>query len=215
MPRRIPRRARDGILITETEERTNWTYKVRSEAATPSTLIIEHPARGGWKLADGQTPAESTPQAHRFRVIVDPGKEAKLAVREVMAGTSRLAVGDVTPQLIVQLTASGLPAGRARTRTEARARRKTEIAAVERRFETSSQRNDRPGPGAAPREHEGAARKRGGKGAPAALHAPVERTGEPAGIAAAGNRKSRPSNVTLRRNGVGGAIASLSFEIGQ
>jgi hypothetical protein len=136
-PRRIFRaRARDGVLITETEERINWTYKVRSEAATPSTVIVEHAVRPGWKLAEGQTSVENTPQAHRFRVIVDPGKEATLGVREVMAGTSRLAISDVTEQLIVQLAASGLPAAELERALKPVLDRKAELAAIERRLQS-------------------------------------------------------------------------------
>ena len=65
-----------------------------AKKTTPVTLIVEHRQRPGWKLASGQTPAESTPDAHRFRVVVEPRKEATLVVREVRAGDTRVAVGD-------------------------------------------------------------------------------------------------------------------------
>jgi chromosome segregation ATPase len=69
-------------------------------------------------------------------VIVDPGKEATLGVREVMAGTSRLAISDVTEQLIVQLAASGLPAAELERALKPVLDRKAELAAIERRLQS-------------------------------------------------------------------------------
>jgi hypothetical protein len=110
-PRRVHRvTAQNGIFIQEAEERATWTYKVRNEGATATTLIIEHTLRPGWKLSDGQTPLESTADAQRFRLVVDAGKEATLSIREVMPGTARIAIGQVENNLIAQLAASGIDA---------------------------------------------------------------------------------------------------------
>ena len=55
VPRRLFRvRAREGILIQDSEERSTTTYDIRSEGAAPTTLIVEHRLRPGWKLAEGQ-----------------------------------------------------------------------------------------------------------------------------------------------------------------
>src|SRR4029078_1438483 len=43
-------RARDGVIVQETEDRTIWTYRARNENATPTTLVIEHRLQPGWKL---------------------------------------------------------------------------------------------------------------------------------------------------------------------
>jgi hypothetical protein len=70
-PGRLVRvRSRDGVVIQESEQRATWTYTARNEDAAPTTLVIEHRIRPGWKFAAGSTPAESTPDAHRFRVVV-------------------------------------------------------------------------------------------------------------------------------------------------
>ena len=111
VPRRLFRvRAREGIIIQDSEERATTRYDVRSEGSAPSTLIVEHALRAGWKLADGQKPAESTPGAERFRVTVDPGKEQRLEVVEVRTGTTQIRIGEITPALFTQLTASGMSA---------------------------------------------------------------------------------------------------------
>lgn len=107
-PRRVQTlRARDGVLIQATEERATATYKIRNEGAAAVTMILEHPVRAGWTLVEGQLPVESTASTHRFRVVVDGGKEASLAVREVRPGSTRISVGDIDPAMLAQLTASG------------------------------------------------------------------------------------------------------------
>ncbi|MBA3637955.1 MAG: carboxypeptidase regulatory-like domain-containing protein [Acidobacteriota bacterium] len=134
VPRRLFRvRAREGIIIQDSEERATTTYEVRSESATATTLVVEHRLRPGWKLADGQKPAESTPGAERFRVTVDPGKEQRLEVVEVRAGTSQIRVGDVTEALIVQLAASGVPAEELERELRPVLDKKAEVAAHERK----------------------------------------------------------------------------------
>jgi hypothetical protein len=135
VPRRIYRiRAREGILIQDSEERSTTTYEVRNEGATAATLVVEHRLRPGWKLADGQKPAESTPDAARFRVTVDPGKEASLAVTEVSPGTSQIRVGDVTNALITQLSASGVSADELQRALRPVLDKKAEIAALDRQI---------------------------------------------------------------------------------
>lgn len=71
-----------GIMSQSTEERQECTYTIRNRDAGPRTLVIEHPARPGWKLSDGQAPAESSASFHRFRVSIDPMKTATLTVKE-------------------------------------------------------------------------------------------------------------------------------------
>jgi hypothetical protein len=107
-PGRLVRiRARDGILIQETEDRASWTYTARSEESAPVTLIVEHRQRPGWKLTGEVTPVETTPDACRFRVVVDPGKEATLTVKEARTVETRVSVNDFLDSLSSQLVVSG------------------------------------------------------------------------------------------------------------
>lgn len=134
VPRRLFRvRAREGIIIQDSEERATTRYDIRSEGSAPSTLIVEHTLRAGWKLADGQKPAESTPGAERFRVTVDPGKEQRLEVVEVRTGTSQIRVGDITQALFTQLTASGVSAEELERALRPVLDKKTEVAAHDRK----------------------------------------------------------------------------------
>jgi hypothetical protein len=108
-PIRVRRvRAHDGILIQETEDRASWTYQARSEESAPVTLVVEHPLRPGWTLAPGQTPAETTISAARFRVTLDPRKEASLVVREVHADETRVSLLDMNEAWLTQMASSGV-----------------------------------------------------------------------------------------------------------
>jgi hypothetical protein len=132
-------RARDGIVVQETEERLTWTYRARNENATPTTLIIEHRLQPGWKLADGQTPVESTTTAQRFRVVLPTAKETALDVREVRQGESRITVADMDDALIARLVQSGIPAATLEGALRPVIAKRTELAALERKLDSLEQ----------------------------------------------------------------------------
>jgi hypothetical protein len=73
---------RRGIMTHTSEERQERIYTVRNRDTSPRMVVIEHPVREGWRLADGIEPAESSASCHRFRLSVEPGKTATLAVKE-------------------------------------------------------------------------------------------------------------------------------------
>jgi hypothetical protein len=135
-PGRLVRvRARDGIVIQETEERATWTYQARSEDSEAATLVIEHAQRPGWTLAGGQSPEESTPQAHRFRVVVEPRNEATLVVREVRRGETRIALGDFSEAQLTHLLAPGASSEALQRALAPLLGKRSEVADVERRLE--------------------------------------------------------------------------------
>jgi hypothetical protein len=135
-PRRVLRvRAREGVLTQESEERAITTYKARNEGAVPATLLVEHRIRAGWKLAPGLTPAESTADTHRFRIVVDARREAELVVREVRNLESRVSVGNVSDVLIAQLTQAGVPAAALQQALKPLIDKQAELAALERRLQ--------------------------------------------------------------------------------
>ena len=136
VPQRIARlRVREGFLIQDTEERSTTTYEVRNEGTSPVTLVIEHPMNQGWTLAaDAPKAEESTPGAERFRVVVDPGKETKLAVSASRAGLARVALGNISEATIAQLVASGASAEELERALRPLLAKQAEIAAVDRRM---------------------------------------------------------------------------------
>jgi hypothetical protein len=85
-----------GAMTQTTQERQEETYTIRNRDTTPRVLIVEHPARSGWKLTDDETPAETTASFHRFRVTIDPKKTATLVVKEYRPVSNRWMLTGVT-----------------------------------------------------------------------------------------------------------------------
>jgi hypothetical protein len=71
-----------GTMTQSTQEREENIYTIRNRDTTTRTVVIEHPARPGWKLSDDEKPAESSASFHRFRLSVEPKKTATLLVKE-------------------------------------------------------------------------------------------------------------------------------------
>jgi hypothetical protein len=72
-----------GVMIQTSEMRQETKYTVRDDDTTPRTLLIEHPLRAGWKIADdGPKAEETTSSVYRFRLSLEPKATATLSVRE-------------------------------------------------------------------------------------------------------------------------------------
>jgi hypothetical protein len=71
-----------GSMTQSTQERQENIYTIRNRDTSGRTVVIEHPARPGWKLADDAKPAESSASFHRFRIAVEPKKTTTLVVDE-------------------------------------------------------------------------------------------------------------------------------------
>jgi Domain of unknown function (DUF4139) len=72
-----------GTMTTTSENREKKTYIVRNEDTTPRMLVIEHPARQEWKLAeDSPKPEEKASGLYRFRMNVEPKKTERLVINE-------------------------------------------------------------------------------------------------------------------------------------
>jgi hypothetical protein len=90
-----------GTMTTTSEEREKKTYIMRNEDTTPRTLVIEHPARPEWKLAeDGPKPEEKASGLYRFRLSIESKKTERLAVNEAKPLYTQYAVNGVTDDQI-------------------------------------------------------------------------------------------------------------------
>jgi hypothetical protein len=85
-----------GAMTQSTQERQEETYTVRNRDTSPRVLILEHAARAGWKLADDETPAESTASFHRFRVAIEPKTTQTLTVKEYRPVSNRWMLTGIT-----------------------------------------------------------------------------------------------------------------------
>lgn len=85
-----------GVMIQTSEQRDHQLYTIRNTDAQARDVVIEHPVRHGWKLADGAKPEETSSSFYRFRVKVDSNKTALLKVDEVQPLEKRIALSSVT-----------------------------------------------------------------------------------------------------------------------
>jgi hypothetical protein len=92
-----------GVMIVQTEERVRRTYSARNDDSEPRTLVIEHPARGGWSIGGTLKPAESSVAWHRFRVTVEPRTTATFTVEETRPLETQVEVSSVTDEQLTLL----------------------------------------------------------------------------------------------------------------
>jgi hypothetical protein len=93
-----------GVMLTTREQRQSKTYKLSNSDVTPREVVIEHPARSLWKLADNLKPEESSASYYRFRVKVNPKQSAQLVVEEHKPETASLALTNLTSDQVALLT---------------------------------------------------------------------------------------------------------------
>jgi hypothetical protein len=90
-----------GVMIQTRELHQRTTYTVRDDDTTPRTILIEHPLRVGWKLAEsGPKPAETTASVYRFRLSIEPKATAKLEINESEPLETRYAISNLTDDQI-------------------------------------------------------------------------------------------------------------------
>ena len=85
-----------GVMTQSTQERQENTYTIRNRDTSARTVVIEHPARAGWKLTDDDPKtAESSASFHRFRLTLEPKKTTSLIVKEYRPVTNRYMLTNV------------------------------------------------------------------------------------------------------------------------
>jgi hypothetical protein len=90
-----------GILTQVSEEEQRTLYTVRSQEESSRALVVEHPARLGWKLKKGaQQPEEQAPGTYRFRVNIAAKAVAALPVEEVRLVSTTYQIADLGPDQI-------------------------------------------------------------------------------------------------------------------
>jgi hypothetical protein len=93
-----------GVMVTTREQRQSKTYKLSNSDVTAREVIVEHPARSLWKLADNLEPEESSASYYRFRVKVNPKESAELVVEEHKPEETTMALTNLTSDRVALLT---------------------------------------------------------------------------------------------------------------
>ncbi len=85
-----------GVMTVTREERSERVYSVHNADTTPRQVILEHPIRDKWKLADDLKPEDSGARYYRFRVAVAPGKTEKLVIKESRPDYTSIRISAIT-----------------------------------------------------------------------------------------------------------------------
>jgi len=93
-----------GLMKLTREQREKETYTIHNADTSARSVIIEHPVRDGWQLADGVKPDDTSASYYRFRVPVEAGKTAKLSVEEYHPEETLYALTNLTDDQIVLVT---------------------------------------------------------------------------------------------------------------
>jgi hypothetical protein len=93
-----------GVMLTTREERSSKTYRISNSDDNPRDVIIEHPARPQWLLADNLKPEESSASFYRFRVKVNPKQGAQLVVEEHTPEMATMALTNLTSDQVEVLS---------------------------------------------------------------------------------------------------------------
>jgi len=93
-----------GLMTLTREDRETRTYTVSNSDTTRRDVLIEHPDRPGWKLAEGEKPAETTASFYRFRVKVEPKRSGQLVVEEYHPLVTQVELTNLSSDFIAVLT---------------------------------------------------------------------------------------------------------------
>jgi len=96
-----------GIMVLTREERGTVKYKVHNSDTLPRQVVIEHPVREGWKLAEGPKADETSASFYRFRVNVQPGATTELPIEEYHPLDTTYQLTNLNDDQVVFLTKQG------------------------------------------------------------------------------------------------------------
>ena len=97
-----------GIMMLGHEQRDTSTYTAHNADKSARSLVIEHPAREGWKLSEkSPKPAETTSSFLRFQVHVAPGGTEKFEIEESHLDYVQYQLTNIDDQQVALLVQEG------------------------------------------------------------------------------------------------------------
>jgi hypothetical protein len=89
-----------GMMTQTSKQLDHQTYTIRNADTQPREVVIEHPLRSGWKLANDVKPEETSASYYRFLVKVSPNQTTTLKIDEVQPLERTVALSSVTDDQI-------------------------------------------------------------------------------------------------------------------
>jgi hypothetical protein len=93
-----------GMMYLTHEQRESRKYTLHNSDSTLRQVIVEHPAREGWKLAPGPKPEETSESFLRFRVGVGPGQTETMQIEEFHPEDSEYELTDLDEKQVALIT---------------------------------------------------------------------------------------------------------------
>jgi hypothetical protein len=93
-----------GIMFLTHERRDSRKYILHNADTTPRQVVIEHPARPGWILAEGAKPEETSASFLRFRVAVGAGKTENLQIEEYHPESTQYLLSELDDRQVALFT---------------------------------------------------------------------------------------------------------------
>ena len=119
-----------GMLTARSAVQETKTYTIRNVDARAKTLMIEHPARQGYKLLN-QKADETTSNAYRFELKLAPDSSQKFAVSEERVYENSFEVSSLTPDALWTYTSNKAISEDARKQLKGIADLKTQIGELD------------------------------------------------------------------------------------
>jgi hypothetical protein len=129
---------RRGVLTTRSAVRETKTYTIRNVDSKDKTLILEHPARPGYKLLNLK-PLETTATAWRFEVKLGAAASQTFTVDEERFLAQSYAATNLTPDFLATLVSTTGIAAPVRKGLEQMLAKKRDLAQVDKDLELTSQ----------------------------------------------------------------------------
>jgi hypothetical protein len=89
-----------GVLDQRSDRLARRIYTIRNSDTADRRVVIEHPIRQGWKLANTATPAETSVDAYRFVVSVAAQKTETFTVAEQQRVGQTYRIAEISDQQI-------------------------------------------------------------------------------------------------------------------
>jgi hypothetical protein len=96
-----------GNMYLTREQRDDRKYTLHNSDTSPRQVVVEHPAREGWKLGEGAKPEETSASFLRFRVAVGPGQTENLQIAEYHSEESELELSNLDGDQVTLITQQG------------------------------------------------------------------------------------------------------------
>jgi Carboxypeptidase regulatory-like domain len=93
-----------GMMCLTHELRESRKYTLHNSDTTQRQVILEHPAREGWKLAPGPKPEETSESLLRFRIGVGPGQTETMQIEEFHPEDAEYELSDLDEKQVALIT---------------------------------------------------------------------------------------------------------------